>query len=207
MISHLDFQIGRILDALEASGQRENTIIVLAGDNGLAVGSHGLMGKQNLYDHSVRVPLIFAGPGIPEHKQSDAFCYLFDIFPSLCAAIGIDAPPSNDGQNLLPIMHDQATTRYQYVHTAYTKFQRAVRDQRWKLIAYAVDGVYREQLFDLENDPQELVDCIDKPEFQGERQRLRQALRQWQSDWHDDLHWGQTFWQCAEQDTLSHSIS
>ena len=64
MISEVDAQIGRILDALESRNMIDNTVIVFAGDNGLAVGQHGLLGKQNLYDHSVRVPLIIAAPAI-----------------------------------------------------------------------------------------------------------------------------------------------
>ena len=84
-INYLDDQIGRILDALKASGQFDNTIIVFSSDNGLAIGSHGLFGKQNLYDHATHEPLIFAGPGIPAGQRRDAFCYLFDIFPTLGA--------------------------------------------------------------------------------------------------------------------------
>ena len=65
MITHLDAQIGRVIDAVKQRGSLENTIIVLAGDNGLALGQQGLMGKQNLYEHSLRVPLVFSGPGVP----------------------------------------------------------------------------------------------------------------------------------------------
>ena len=84
MITHLDAQIGRILAALEDTGHAENTIIIFAGDNGLAIGRHGLFGKQNMYDHSLHVPLIMCGPGIPENQRSETFCYLLDIYPTLC---------------------------------------------------------------------------------------------------------------------------
>ena len=80
MITHLDHELGRVLDTLEQQGLAEDTLIVFAGDNGLAVGQHGLMGKQNCYEHSVHGPLIFAGPGIPQGHQSDAYVYLLDIF-------------------------------------------------------------------------------------------------------------------------------
>ncbi len=83
-----------IIDALRRSGQWENTIIVFAADNGLALGSHGLMGKQNLYDHSVRVPLIFRGPGIPKNQTSDAMVYLLDLCPTFCEFAG---QPCSDG--------------------------------------------------------------------------------------------------------------
>ena len=84
LITHLDEQIGRILAALEKSGQAENTIIIFAADNGLALGSHGLLGKQSVYEHSMRTPLIIAGPGIPRGKATRAFTYLLDLFPTLC---------------------------------------------------------------------------------------------------------------------------
>jgi arylsulfatase A-like enzyme len=91
-ITHMDAQIGRILSALEASGQRDRTIVVFASDSGLAIGSHGLFGKQNIYEHSMRVPLIFSGPGIPRGKRRDAFAYLHDVFPTLGALAEVPAP-------------------------------------------------------------------------------------------------------------------
>ena len=106
MISHLDHEFGRVLDALEERGLTDNTLIVLAGDNGLAVGQHGLMGKQNCYEHSVRVPLIFAGPGVPEGRRSDAYVYLFDIFATLCELTGTPRPSTVEGESLVPAMND-----------------------------------------------------------------------------------------------------
>jgi len=97
MITHLDAQIGRVLDALRETGQLENTIIVLAGDNGLALGRHGLMGKQSLYEHSIHVPLILSGPGIARGRRSDAFVYLLDIYPTLCDLVGLLTPGSVEG--------------------------------------------------------------------------------------------------------------
>ena len=84
MITHLDHEIGRLLDALKESGEEDNTIIVFTGDNGLAVGQHGWLGKEDIYEHGVRIPLIMAGPGIAENKRNDAYVYLYDIFPTLC---------------------------------------------------------------------------------------------------------------------------
>ena len=101
MISHLDAQVGRILEALEKSGQLDHTIIVFAGDNGLAVGQHGLMGKQNLYQHSVNVPLLIAGPGIPRGDSTPALCYLIDLFPTLCDLAGAEVPAGLDGRSLV----------------------------------------------------------------------------------------------------------
>src|SRR5690606_25798798 len=104
MISHVDAQIGRVLDALDQSGQAENTMIIFAGDNGLAVGQHGLMGKQNLYEHSIRVPLIISGPGIPQGEKRETLCYLLDLFPTLCEFIDIPTPDSVEGVSFAPVI-------------------------------------------------------------------------------------------------------
>ncbi len=95
MITHLDEQIGRILAALKQSGQANNTLIIFSADNGLALGSHGLLGKQNVFEHSMRVPLIFAGPGVPRGKSTTAFTYLLDVFPTLCDTLGLEPPPAS----------------------------------------------------------------------------------------------------------------
>ena len=96
-IEFLDAQVGRILDALADTGQYENTLIVFAADHGLAIGSHGLFGKQNLYEHSMRAPLIIAGPGIAAGRRADALSYLHDVFPTLGELCGVPAPEGNEG--------------------------------------------------------------------------------------------------------------
>ena len=78
----MDEQIGRILDGLETSGMDKNTYIFFSADHGLGVGHHGLLGKQNLYEHSTRVPFIISGPGIPKKKRISTPVYLQDIMPS-----------------------------------------------------------------------------------------------------------------------------
>src|ERR1035438_3291932 len=84
MVSANDFHVGRMLDALERTGQLAETIVVVTGDHGLALGSHGLFGKQNLYEHSVGIPLILSGPGV-RVGRSAALVYNLDLFPTLCA--------------------------------------------------------------------------------------------------------------------------
>ena len=106
MISEVDTQIGRIIQALKESGQMDNTILVFASDNGLAVGQHGLLGKQNLYDHSVRVPLVISVPGLEKEKgtKKDVNCYLYDVYPTLCDLTGTQPAPSVTGKSLLPVI-------------------------------------------------------------------------------------------------------
>ena len=140
MITHLDHEFGRVLDALDEHGLTDDTLIVFAGDNGLAVGQHGLMGKQNCYEHSVRVPLIFAGPGVPEGRQSDAYVYLLDIFRTVCELTGHAGAGERRGgkpgtrQCTIPTIVRCATALY----FAYVASQRAVKNRTHKLIEYAV---------------------------------------------------------------------
>ena len=192
MITHADAQMGRVMAALEETGRAENTISVFAGDNGLALGRHGLMGKQNLYDHSVRVPLMMAGPGVPACERRDAFCYLLDIFPTLCDLTGVDVPESVEGKSLLPAMRDPAERVRDTLHFAYRDFQRAVRDERFKLIEYVVDGKRTTQLFDLSEDPWETCNLAEIGSHADVTTRLRKELLRWRDEYDD---WGERFWE------------
>ncbi|MFQ6096617.1 MAG: sulfatase/phosphatase domain-containing protein, partial [Armatimonadota bacterium] len=187
MITHLDEQMGRVLRALEESGHADDTIVVFAGDNGLAVGQHGLLGKQNMYEHSVRVPLIFLGPGIPKGKRSDALCYLLDVFPTLCDIVGLRVPESVEGHSLLPVMRGRRRRVRDSLFFAYKDVQRAVRDERYKLIEYFVAGERKTQLFDLREDLAELHDLSDDPDHARRLAGLRKELAAWQEVLDDPL--------------------
>jgi len=103
LITHLDEQIGRVVGALEKTGHAQNTVVVFAADHGLALGSHGLLGKQSLYEHSMKCPLVVAGPGVPAGKSSAAFTYLFDLFPTVCDLAGVKPPDKLAGGSLRPL--------------------------------------------------------------------------------------------------------
>jgi arylsulfatase A-like enzyme len=184
-IEFLDAQVGRILDALKASGQSENTLIVFAADHGLAIGSHGLFGKQNLYEHSMRAPLIIAGPGVPRGRQVDAFTYLLDIFPTLGDLAHVPPPGGSEGLSLAPVLDGRRATLRDSIFTAYGLVQRAVRDDRWKLLVYP--KINKVQLFDLRGDPAELRDLANDPAEAGEVRRLTGLLREWQERLDDSL--------------------
>lgn len=179
-IAFLDEQIGRILEALRESGQLDNTIIIFSSDSGLAVGSHGLFGKQNIYDHSMRVPLIIAGPGVPKDKSSNALVYLLDLFPTTCDLVGLAIPAEVEGKSLAPILRGQAATVRDSLFLAYRDVQRGVRDQRWKLIRYP--QINKSQLFDLENDPHEMLDLSGDAKHAGKLKEMMALLQQWQRD-------------------------
>ncbi len=177
MISHMDAQVGRILRALEAAGHRRRTIIIFTSDHGLALGSHGLLGKQNLYEHSMKSPLIVVGPGIPSQRSIDALVYLFDLFPTICHLAHATIPQGVEGRDLVPLWRGDATAVHNSLFTAYENSQRAVRDTRWKLIRYP--RINKTQLFDLQNDPNELTDLAGDPQHQPTVDRLMQSLRAW----------------------------
>ena len=174
-ISHLDHEVGRILATLKERGLDDNTTIIFSSDQGLAVGGrHGLMGKQNLYEH-VKPPLIFSGLGI-RHGQSDALVYLFDLFPTLCDLAGAPTPAVVEGRSLLPIIQGRERKVRDTLFGAYRDCQRMIRDERWKLIKYNANGVKNAQLFDLKNDPDELKNLADSPKHATQRARLEALL-------------------------------
>lgn len=157
MISEVDVQIGRVLQALRETGQADNTIIVFASDNGLAVGRHGLLGKQNLYDHSVKVPLTLLAPAYKNRKgeKNNALCYLHDIAPTLCELANIPLPESMKAHSLYHILENPAATHRTDLFLAYSNLQRAFVSGNQKYIIYNVHGTITEQLFDLGKDPLE----------------------------------------------------
>ncbi|OYW19902.1 MAG: hypothetical protein B7Z52_02950 [Burkholderiales bacterium 12-64-5] len=174
MITDLDAQMGRILDALPAA---EETIVIFTSDQGLALGSHGLLGKQNEYEHSIRSPLILCGPGLPKNARSAALVNLNDLFPTLCELSGTAIPPSVQSKSLVPLLRHQAERVHEFVTGAFTDTQRMICDERWKLVLYPKAG--REQLYDLKSDPDELHDLSGEPAHRAKKEELAAKLQTW----------------------------
>jgi arylsulfatase A-like enzyme len=188
MITEMDSRVGEIIAALKEKNIYENTLIVFAGDNGLSVGNHGLLGKQNLYDNSVRVPLIFCGPSVPANKRSDALVYLPDITPTVLAYTGVKKPASVESENLQPIISGQKQATRKAVYYLYRDFQRGVRtEDNWKLIVYRVKGETRVELFDLNNDPYERNDLSEKKQYVKKTAELKTLLLQQMKQYGDNL--------------------
>ena len=185
MITHLDAQLAKVIQALDDCGQRDNTIIVFAGDNGLALGQHGLMGKQNLYECSVRVPLLMGGPGMEPNARRDTLCCLQDVFPTLCQLAGVGVPDSVEGKSLAGALKGDGAPARDHVFYAYRDVQRGVSDGRWKLIEYSVGGVRTTQLFDLEKNPAEMKNLVEDKTCREELPRMRALLRKSQEELHD----------------------
>jgi arylsulfatase A-like enzyme len=173
LITHLDAQIGRILDTLDASGQADNTWIFFTADHGLAVGHHGLFGKQNMYDHSVRVPFLVAGPGVAKGAKNDASIYLQDVMATALDLAGAEKPAHVFFNSLRPLLNGEKS-RYESVYGAYLELQRAITHEGWKLIAYPKAKVLR--LYHLAEDPQEMQDLAAKPEHAAKLKDLLQRL-------------------------------
>ena len=185
VITHMDQQIGRILAELKASGLVENTIVIFTSDQGLAMGSHGLRGKQNMYDHTIGVPLVVCGPPIPAGRRVDAQCYLRDLYPTICELAGIATPKTVQGHSLLPLLRGKVKELYPCTFGYFRNLQRMVRTDRWKLIHYP--QISRVQLFDLHKDPYEMKDCSADPACADVLRKLKDQLRAFQKQVGDPL--------------------
>ena len=174
IISHMDQQIGRVLDALESSGKADNTYIIFSADHGLAVGNHGLMGKQNQYDHSIRMPLIISGPDIEAGQENNALVYLQSMFATTCNLAGIPVPEHVEFQSLLPLIRSESSSGETEIFGSYKDFQRMIRTPNMKLIVYP--KAEKVQLFDLKQDPQELHNLAKNEAHQADIQRLFNRL-------------------------------
>ncbi len=162
-IESIDDQIGRVFKKLKAMGEWENTYVFFTSDHGIAVGRHGLMGKQNLYEHTWKVPMLVRGPGIEAGSSASGYVYLLDVLPTMCDLAGIEIPESLEGKSFRPVLEGAEQRVRDVLYGCYaggTKpGMRSVKSDGWKLIKYDVlDGEVREtQLFNLRENPNELL--------------------------------------------------
>lgn len=179
LVTHLDEQVGRILRALQDSSQADNTYVVYTADHGLAMGSHGLLGKQNIYEQSMQCPLILSGPGIPRGESSDAFTYVHDTYATVCSFAGITPPQDVDSRNLTPIMHGTEKRVRDSVFLPFQNNQRAINDGRWKLHIYP--QINHQLLFDLKSDPHEMNNLAENATHAVEVSRLTALMQSWRT--------------------------
>lgn len=187
LISHTDTQIGRILKALDESGMKDNTYVFYTADHGLSVGHHGLVGKQNMYDHSVRVPLIISGPGLDKNISMPGNVYLQDVMPTALELAGAEKIPNIEFQSLLPrILGANNSESYDAIYGCYKNLQRMVRTDKYKLIVYPKVPVLR--LYDMINDPNEMNDLSGDKDYQDVLKEMKQLLLKKQIDMDDPLN-------------------
>jgi len=185
IITHMDEQIGRILDALEASGKADNTYIFFTADHGLAVGHHGLLGKQNMFDHSVRVPLLVNGPKIKKNSQITAPVYLQDIMPSTLELAGVEKPRHVQFKSLFPLINGKRDSNYELIYGGYRHLQRMICDDEYKLIYYP--EIDRTILYNMKDDPLEQRDLSTDPKYSDKINDLKVKLKQLQKEYSDPL--------------------
>ncbi len=186
IITHMDVQIGRILEAFEKSGKANNTYLFFTADHGLAVGQHGLIGKQNLYDHSVRVPFIVVGPGIAKGRKIEAPIYLQDVMPTTLELAGIPKPAHVQFHSLVPLLRGETErSAYDAIYGAYLNLQRAVTFEGYKLILYP--KIQKALLYDLRHDPLEMTDLAGRPDSKPRLKTLFAKLLELQQQTGDKL--------------------
>lgn len=197
MIHNQNDQMNRVIDALETKGILDNTIVVYTGDHGLAVGQHALLGKQNCYDHSIRIPFMLMGPGVDAGKQINDLVYSFDIYPTLCELAGIEIPESVTGQSCVPIMSGETSGR-EFIYSFYKDIMTSYkRPDGWKLIRYhktrdiyggsSSEGCDRVQLFNVNEDPWEINDLSEDASHADLVNDLQEAMKAAQVEFGDPL--------------------
>jgi arylsulfatase A-like enzyme len=202
MITHLDYEIGRIISLLKEKGLYDNTLIILCGDNGLGVGSHGFMGKQNHFEHSIKVPLIFKGPGLPKDKVVHSRVFLYDIFPTLCDYLGFEIPPSVTGKSFYRCFTESREHR-QTMYYCYGASLRSARVGDFKLSLYLGEqGELTTFLFNTVEDPLELHNLYSPAEEKSKV--MLKALLKMRDETEDRTRIeSQTFWDTYQESLRS----
>jgi arylsulfatase A-like enzyme len=184
LITHMDEQIGKIIAELDRQGLRDNTWIIFTADHGLACGHHGLFGKQNMYDHSLRPPFFIVGPGAPAGKEIDTPIFLQDLMATSLELGGDEKRNGVEFRSLVPLLNGKEEQPAP-VYGAYLETQRAIRHDGWKLILYPKLKVKR--LYNYANDRHEIRDRAGEP---GQLERMKSLfafLRQEQERFDDPL--------------------
>ena len=186
IITHLDTQVGRILDSLEKSGQANNTYIFFSADHGLGVGHHGLFGKQNLYEHSTRVPFLAVGPGIKSGATIDAPIYLQDIHAPTLELAGAKQSDKVEFPGIMPLLRGKAKKHaYDAIYGAYLDAQRSVTMDGYKLILYP--SLQKKRLYNIIEDPLEMKDLAHDPKQEKRIATLYRRLIELQKEMDDKV--------------------
>ena len=186
LVSHLDAQIGRVLGALAKAGMEEDTLVVFTADHGLALGSHGLLGKQSLYEHSMRSPCVISGPKVPAGESRDGLTYLFDLTATCLESAGVQAASGVHGRSLWPMLRGEANGRDELL-LIYAKTQRALRIGDHKMIR--LPQIDRTLFFNVRLDPDELHDLSQDDSLRELRSSFEARMRAAQKQANDPLAW------------------
>ncbi len=182
IISHLDREIGRVLDRIDTLPQASNTIILFTSDQGLSVGHHGLMGKQNPYDVSMRSPFILKGPGVPQGKRIEEPIYIQDAMATCIGWSGQPMPSHVEYHDLRPLLEGKPSPYQNGIYYGYMTTQRAIIYNSKKLIHYPEADAYR--LYDLQSDPDEMIDLVSQTMFASTVKEMAERLRELDQELH-----------------------
>jgi choline-sulfatase len=172
LCSFLDDQVGQVLEALQNSGKANDTTVVYTSDHGDMAGNRGLWAKSYMYEDSVGVPMIIAGPDVPAGVVSDVPVNLVDVYPTVLNLVGLEAATPTLAMLAASDEPDRVTFSEYHDGGSTTGFYM-VRSARWKYVHYVG---HPPELFDLESDPDELVDLGDSSDHRGEREWLHGEL-------------------------------
>ena len=181
MISYLDDNIGKLLDTLEKTGLSGNTRVIYSSDHGESMGQKGMFSKCNMYEESAGIPMIISGPDLPQGQEVDTPTQLMDIFPTILEATGVTAKDEDQelkGHSLISLAQGETPERsiLSEQHSAGAKSAvYMIRKGKWKYVHY-VEG-YSSQLFNLEEDPNELIDLGSHPDCSNQLVMMEQELR------------------------------
>ena len=169
----MDAQLGRVLDALEQSGEAGNTVVVVWSDNGWHLGEKGITGKNTLWERSTRVPLVFAGPKVARGGRCAQPAELLDMYPTLVELCGLPPTSGLEGHSLVPQLKDATAKRRWPALTTHNPGNHSVRTERWRYIRYA-NGA--EELYDLKTDPNEWTNLAGLPRHKATTRQLARSL-------------------------------
>jgi choline-sulfatase len=185
LATHMDAQIGRIFDALEKSGMADNTYIIFTADHGLSVGCHGLVGKQSMYDHSMRVPFFITGPGIKAGSEFNMPIYLQDAMATSLELAKAEKPAHVEFKSVLPLIRGEKKVQYPVIYGKYINSQRMIAKGDYKLIMYP--KAQKMRLYNTVKDPEEMNDLAEDPKFNAVLTSLKADFIELQKDMADYL--------------------
>lgn len=163
-VSYTDAQVGKLLDALDALGLRENTIVILWGDHGWQLGEHTLWCKHSNFDVAMRVPMIISAPGYKGGLKTNALVEYIDIFPSLCELAGLELPTQLQGRSFVPLMQNPDQKFKDVIYARFGNGESIKTDRYLFTEWYNKQGeLYGRMLYDHLNDPNENVNISEIP--------------------------------------------
>jgi len=176
-ISYTDALIGHLLSTLDSLNLRDNTIVVLIGDHGWNLGELNFWSKHNTMHNSMNAPLIVNAPGYLKNKKSEALVEFLDIYPTLCDLANIKLPSHLAGKSFVPLLKNPVT---EWKHSAFSRYETgdAVITERYTLTHYLTDSLEEYMLYDLEKDPQENINVVDKKEYEEIANQMKELLKE-----------------------------